>query len=118
IDHISLRVTDVGRSKAFYTAVLATLGYGPQMDFGDIVGYGPKGRPCFWLTKGENVTPTHIAFASPSREAAMPFYETALASGATDNGKPGLRPEYHKDYYGAFVIDPDGHNIEAVIRTA
>ncbi len=114
IDHISLRVTDIARAKTFYSAVLETLGYGPVMEFPDAVGYGPKGKPIFWLTKADKAQPTHVAFVSPSRAAVGKFHAAALGAGGKDNGAPGLRPEYHASYYGAFVLDPDGHNVEAV----
>jgi catechol 2,3-dioxygenase-like lactoylglutathione lyase family enzyme len=117
LDHISLRVVDFERAKAFYTAILAPLGYGLVMEFGTGAGFGPKGKPAFWITKADTAQPTHIAFTSPSREAVRQFYAAALAAGAKDNGAPGLRAEYHPSYYGAFVLDPDGHNIEAVIHT-
>jgi catechol 2,3-dioxygenase-like lactoylglutathione lyase family enzyme len=114
IDHISLRVTDFERAKRFYSAVLATLGYELLMEFPNGAGYGPKGKPYFWITKADAAQTTHVAFVSPSREAVASFHAAALAAGGKDNGPAGLRPEYHAHYYGAFVLDPDGHNIEAV----
>ena len=118
IDHVSLRVSDLARSVAFYTAALAPLGYVKIMEFaGAAVGLGAGGKPDFWLTQSnEKIQSTHVAFASPSREAVAQFHAAALAAGGVDNGGPGPRPEYHAGYFGAFVLDPDGHNAEAVIH--
>jgi catechol 2,3-dioxygenase-like lactoylglutathione lyase family enzyme len=115
IDHVGLTVSDVGRSKAFYTAALAPLGYAPLMDFDGSAGFGIAPKPDFWIGRGDpNVPPVHVAFAASSRAIVDAFHRAALAAGGRDNGAPGLRPEYHPNYYGAFVLDPDGHNIEAV----
>lgn len=114
IDHISLKVADYARSKAFYTTALAPLGYRPVMEFGDGCGFGPEGKPMFWIHAGEATTPIHLAFGSPDRKTVDAFHGAAIEAGARDNGAPGLRPHYHPNYYGAFVFDPDGHNIEAV----
>lgn len=116
IDHISLKVRDLARSKAFYEAALAPLGYAVIMEFGVTVGLGAGRKPDFWLGVGEASGPMHIAFAAESREAVDAFHRAALAAGATDNGAPGPRPQYHPGYYGAFVLDPDGNNVEAVIH--
>jgi catechol 2,3-dioxygenase-like lactoylglutathione lyase family enzyme len=119
IDHVSLRVSDLARSVAFYTAALAPLGYVKMMEFaGAAVGFGAQGKPDFWLTPStdEKIQSTHIAFLSPSREAVDQFHTAALANGGKDNGGPGPRPQYHANYYGAFVLDPDGHNAEAVVH--
>jgi catechol 2,3-dioxygenase-like lactoylglutathione lyase family enzyme len=118
IDHIGLSVADYERSKAFYLEALAPLGYELVMEIpegGPHAGLGAGGKPDFWITKGQATTPqVHIAFGARDRATVRAFYDAALAAGARDNGPPGLRPQYHPDYYGAFVLDPDGHNVEAV----
>lgn len=123
IDHIGFGVSDYDRGKAFYTEVLAPLGAGlvmevtPQQTENGVsaCGFGRDGKPSFWIGSDGKTTPRmHVAFTAESREAVQRFHEAALAAGATDNGAPGLRPHYHPNYYGAFVRDPDGHNIEAV----
>ncbi len=115
IDHTGLLVSDLERAAAFYSKALAPLGYEVIMRFGPVVGLGANKKPDFWL-HGEK-PPTdklHIAFRAPSRSVVKAFYEAAIAAGGRDNGPPGVREMYHPDYYGAFVLDPDGHNIEAV----
>ncbi|MBX9863791.1 MAG: VOC family protein [Hyphomicrobium sp.] len=122
LDHIGLPVSDFERSKAFYTAVLAPLGISLLLekdlsDEGGPAGYCGFGvdRPQFWIGTGKPFTGRlHVAFAATSRNQVSDFYKAALAAGAKDNGPPGLRPHYHANYFGAFVIDPDGHNVEAV----
>lgn len=116
IDHIGLLVSNYSASKRFYERALEPLGYGLVMEVGAAAGFGAGGKPTFWIAEsGVNApTATHIAFASPDRATVDAFYETAVAAGGRDNGAPGLRPHYHPHYYGAFVLDPDGHNIEAV----
>ena len=124
IDHTGVTVSDYGRSKAFYEAALAALGYGCLAEFSaevtghtDVAGFGEKasGKPDFWLSVGTpNQPPIHIAFRADSRAAVEAFHVAALLAGGRDTGAPGLRPHYHPHYYGAFVLDPDGHNIEAV----
>jgi len=114
-DHLTLTVRDIARSKAFYMRALAPLGCAVQMEFEQFCGIGPKGKPAFWLKPGEvPTTPMHLAFRAGDRPSVDAFYAAAIAAGATDNGPPGLRTDYHPNYYGAFVIDPDGHPIEAV----
>lgn len=113
IDHISLRVRDLDRAIAFYKLALAPLGYQVLMEFPGAAGLGVHGKPDFWLTRSAKTAPTHIAFAA-SRDAVARFYEAALAAGGEDHGAPGLRPNYHPSYYGAFVLDAEGNNIEAV----
>jgi len=121
-DHIGFSVADLARSRAFYVAALAPLGYGPVMDVTreqtggyEGTGFGSPGRPQFWIGTGEQRGgAVHVAFAASDRAAVDAFHRAALAAGGTDNGAPGLRPHYHPHYYGAFVFDPDGHNIEAV----
>ena len=116
IDHITLHVTDLGKSKAFYLSALAPLGYTLAMEFPEwsVAGLGADGFPDLWLKGDGEGKPTHLGFRSKDHAGVDAFYEAALAAGAKDNGAPGPRPEYHKDYYGAFVFDPDGNNIEAV----
>ena len=124
LDHIGFPVSDYARSKRFYDAVLATLGYGAIMEItpettGDgstHCGYGRDGKPEFWIGSdgAAGGTRVHVAFSAANRAAVDAFHAAALAAGARDNGAPGLRPHYHAGYYGAFVLDPDGHNIEAV----
>lgn len=116
LDHLGLRAADLSASKAFYLAALAPLGYTAVMDFGEHVGLGAGGKPDFWLSGGGSAggAPLHIAFAAADRAAVDAFYAAALAAGGRDNGAPGPRPQYHAHYYGAFVLDPDGHNVEAV----
>jgi catechol 2,3-dioxygenase-like lactoylglutathione lyase family enzyme len=123
IDHIGLPVSDLSRSKAFYEKALAPLGYSlvakvERNAFGaPAAGFGPEGNPVFWLGgEGALNSELHIAFVAPDRTAVDGFHKAALAAGATDNGAPGLRPQYGAHYYAAFVIDPDGHNIEAVCQ--
>ncbi|MCB1053433.1 MAG: VOC family protein [Acidobacteria bacterium] len=122
LDHMGLSVSDIQRSKAFYSAALGAIGYELLMDFPAEVtgstafaGFGEPPKPDFWIGQGEPNKPAlHVAFRVDSRAAVDAFYEAALAAGGRDNGAPGLRPHYHPNYYGAFVLDPDGHNIEAV----
>jgi catechol 2,3-dioxygenase-like lactoylglutathione lyase family enzyme len=118
IDHIGVSVTDVAKSKAFYRSALAPLGYAVIMEFGGDVGFGVPPKPDFWIGQaGADVAPTHVAFRAESRKHVDAFYKAAMAAGGRDNGPPGLRPDYHANYYGAFVLDPDGNNIEAVCHT-
>ena len=114
IDHISVYVSDYARSKAFYLAALAPLGYALAMEHPAGAGFKAGAIPDFWISAGVPTPCGHIAFSSPNRAAVDAFHRAALAAGATDNGAPGLRPAYHPNYYGAFVLDPDGHHIEAV----
>src|SRR5262249_880174 len=126
IDHTGVAVSDFAKAKAFYTRALAPIGYAllvefPASDSGrtDVAGFGVPPKPDFWIPPG---TPTrlaiHIAFRVTSRALAAASHPAAIAAGGRDNGGPGLRPHYHAHYYGAFVLDPDGHNIEAVCHTA
>ena len=116
IDHLGLSVSDLARSREFYRRALAPLGYGVIMEFPGAVGLGAQGKPDFWLGAATTPTPTpvHVAFLSPDRKTVDAFHTAALAAGGKDNGGPGLRPQYHATYYGAFVLDPDGNNVEAV----
>lgn len=114
IDHMTLRVRDYEQSKAFYLAALLPLGYAMVMEFPSMAGLGVAGKPDLWLAAQEKPQSTmHLAFAAPNRAAVDAFYRAALAAGGKDNGPAGLRADYHPAYYGAFVLDPDGHNIEA-----
>lgn len=122
IDHTGYKMRDPKRSKRFYDKALAPLGYQLMMEIPKeftnglvVYGYGVPPKPDFWLSEGEPNEPRiHIAFRATNRQAVDAFYKAALAAGGRDNGPPGPRPHYHKDYYGAFVLDPDGHNVEAV----
>ena len=115
LDHVGIPVGDFGRSKRFYERALSPLGYGPIVAYGDsAAGFGREGKPDFWIARGTAGAPVHVAFTSPDRATVDDFHVAALAAGGRDNGEPGLRPQYHPTYYGAFVLDPDGHNIEAV----
>jgi catechol 2,3-dioxygenase-like lactoylglutathione lyase family enzyme len=123
LDHLGLGVSDYARAKSFYSAALAPLGIslvmevGPEASEGGVwaCGFGRNGKPEFWIgSDGRTTPPAHVAFLSDTRGAVRGFYEAALRAGARDNGPPGLRPKYHPNYYGAFVRDLDGHNIEAV----
>ena len=122
IDHTGVTVSDIATARAFYDAALAPLGYVRLMELSaavtghaDTAGYGEPPKPDFWISAGApNRPPVHVAFRVASRALVDAFYAAALAAGGRDNGAPGLRPHYHPHYYGAFVLDPDGHNIEAV----
>jgi catechol 2,3-dioxygenase-like lactoylglutathione lyase family enzyme len=114
LDHIAIPVSDFARSKEFYTKALRPLYYELVMEVEGAAGFGAKGKPEFWFGEGDVRDKIHIAFAAENREQVRKFYEAALAAGGKDNGPPGLRAHYHPNYYGAFVLDPDGHNIEAV----
>jgi len=122
IDHIGMRVGDLARATAFYLKALAPLGIGIVMQVsaeqtgnGAAVGFGANQKPFFWFGEGTPLSgPLHVAFPAQSRADVDAFYQAALAAGGKDNGAPGLRPHYHANYYGAFVLDPDGNNIEAV----
>jgi len=115
IDHTGVSVGDLATSTEFYERALAPLGYELMMQGDGYAGLGVPPKPDFWLGQGEPTTPrVHIAFRAESHAAVDAFYRAALAAGGRDNGAPGLRPQYHANYYGAFVLDPDGHNIEAV----
>jgi catechol 2,3-dioxygenase-like lactoylglutathione lyase family enzyme len=115
-DHITIGVTDIARARAFYDAALAPLGIAYMCGEGEsFAGYGDGERAFFWLgLRPVAQTGVHIAFTAADRATVVRFHAAALAAGGTDHGAPGLRPQYHADYYGAFVLDPDGHNIEAV----
>jgi catechol 2,3-dioxygenase-like lactoylglutathione lyase family enzyme len=115
IDHLGISVSDLARSKAFYAKALAPLGIELLREFeGRIAGFGKNRKPEFRIQTATPTPPLHIAFIASSRALVKAFYEAALAAGGRDNGPPGTRPMYHEHYFGAFVLDPDGYNIEAV----
>lgn len=122
IDHMGFEVSDYTRSLAFYLAALAPLGIGVVMQVTkeesggyEGAGLGRAGKPSLWISSGGKTQPRlHIAVAADSRAQVDAFYAAAIAAGGTDNGKPGIRAHYHPSYYGAFVLDPDDHNVEAV----
>jgi catechol 2,3-dioxygenase-like lactoylglutathione lyase family enzyme len=116
LDHLSIQCADVGASAAFYDGVLATVGGARVLDFGEVIGYGVGGKPTFWigpLTTGEPNREVHVAFAAADRGAVRAFFEAAVQMSAEVLHPPRVFPEYHPDYYGAFVRDPDGNNVEA-----
>ena len=114
LDHFTLRVRDYDKAKAFYAAALAPLGYLPAGEYQGYAGFGVKGKPDLWLTADPEARPQHFAFTAKDRKTVDAFYAAALAAGGRDNGPPGVRKDYHPSYYAAFVLDPDGHNAEAV----
>ena len=119
IDHIGIAVSDFDRAVAFYTKALAPLGYVHIMTFGTHAGFGIDGKPDFWIEGGKQPKDRiHVAIRAKGRADVRAFYEAAIAAGGKDNGAPGVREHYHANYYGAFVLDPDGHNVEAVCHDA
>ena len=120
LDHVSIQCADVGKSATFYDTVLATVGGQRVMDFGEVLGYGVPPMPDFWLgpqTSGEGFRESHIAFTAPNRAAVQAFFDAAVEVGAGVLHEPRVWPEYHPNYYGAFVRDPDGNNVEAVCHS-
>ena len=119
LDHIGLSVSDYEKSKSFFAEALSPLGISLVTEVQGWAGFGRSGRPQFWFGTGAAAQkPMHIAFAAETRAQVRAFYEAALRAGAKDNGAPGIREIYHPNYYGAFVIGPDGHNVEAVCHQA
>ena len=115
IDHITIPISHLAASKAFYVQALAPLGYEILFEFPSGLGFGVSPKPEFFMRESDAATvPLHVAFAASKRALVEAFHAAALAAGGRDNGMPSLCPEYHPDYYAAFVFDPDGHNIEAV----
>ena len=121
IDHVGFSVSDYLRARSFYEKALAPLGYGLIMEVTaeqtgqPAAGFGSGGKPDLWIGgEGMLQPPVHIAIVAKDRQMVDAFYRAALAAGGKDNGAPGLRPHYHPNYYAAFALDPDGHNIEAV----
>ena len=118
IDHVTLRARNPAASRRFYAAALAPLGFGLEFEYEGLLAFGSGESGRLIVQAGERpVTGVHVAFSAPTREAVDRFYAAALEAGARDNGAPGLRPEYHAGYYGAYVFDPDGNNVEAVHHT-
>ena len=120
LDHIAIQCADVAASAAFYDIVLAPLGGARILDFGEVIGFGVNQKPDFWLggrDSGEGFRESHIAFAAPDRAAVRAFFEAAVNAGAEVLHEPKEWPIYHPGYYGAFVRDPDGNNVEAVCHT-
>ena len=126
IDHIGIAASRLQQSKDFYSAALKPLGIGLLAEFPaeltgktDVAGFGladGSGGPEFWLSEGKPGSPVHVGFLAEDRAAVDAFYAAAIAAGGKDNGPPGPRPHYHEHYYAAFVLDPDGHNVEAMCR--
>jgi catechol 2,3-dioxygenase-like lactoylglutathione lyase family enzyme len=117
LDHVSIQCGDVAASGAFYDTVLATIGGQRIMEFGEVIGYGVPPMPDFWLgprNTGEGFRESHLAFSAPDRAAVRAFFEAGKAAGAVVLHEPRLWPEYHPTYYGGFLRDPDGNNVEAV----
>jgi catechol 2,3-dioxygenase-like lactoylglutathione lyase family enzyme len=120
LDHVGLNVRDLAVARAFYERALEPLGYLPRLEHGTHVGFvGPERYPHFWLARREPAgTGTHVCFRAESRAVVDAFHAAGVAAGGTDNGGPGLRPQYDERYYAAFVLDPDGNNVEAVTYEA
>ena len=126
IDHTGVVVSDFDQSKKFYSQALSAIGYALILELPaavtgstDVAGFGEPPKPDFWISNGSpNDPPIHVAFRVANRAQVDAFYTAAIADGGRDNGAPGPRPHYHENYYGAFVLDPDGHNIEAVCHSA
>jgi catechol 2,3-dioxygenase-like lactoylglutathione lyase family enzyme len=117
LDHLSIQCSDPQASARFYDAVLVPLGGSRIMEFGPVIGFGVAPMPDFWigpLETGDGFRESHIAFTAPDREAVRAFFDAAVAAGAEVLHEPRVWPEYHPNYYGAFVRDPDGNNVEAV----
>jgi catechol 2,3-dioxygenase-like lactoylglutathione lyase family enzyme len=121
IDHFGINCSDIETSARFYDTVLGVLGFSRQMDFGQAIGYGTAGKPDFWISSWDGPEPNreiHVAFHAEDAEHVRAFHEAAVSLGAETLHEPRLWPEYHPGYYGAFVRDPDGNNVEAVCHTA
>lgn len=121
IDHFGINCADLDSAKSFYDTVLEPLGFTRQMDYGVAIGYGANGKPDFWLSTFEGIGPNrenHFAFQAQDAAAVRAFFEAAVGVGAEVLHEPRIWPEYHDHYYGAFVRDPDGNNVEAVCHTA
>jgi catechol 2,3-dioxygenase-like lactoylglutathione lyase family enzyme len=122
IDHLGINCADIEASKRFYDAVLGVLGHSRLMEYGDFIGYGSNGKPDFWIGRYADMPETqrevHVAFSAPDPATVRAFHEAAVALGAESLHEPRMWPEYHDGYYGAFVRDPDGNNVEAVCHRA
>lgn len=119
IDHFGINCSDYARSWQFYDTVLGVLGYSRQMDFGEAIGYGREGHPAFWIADGKGMgsnREVHVAFQAADENAVRAFHDAAVGLGAESLHTPRLWPEYHPGYFGAFVRDPDGNNVEAVFH--
>ncbi|AOY01620.1 VOC family protein [Jeongeupia sp. USM3] len=122
IDHVGITVSNFEQSKSFYASALSPIGYVLLMDLPkavsgskDFAGFGALPKPDFWIGgNAADIQPVHVAFSAPDRAQVRAFYAAAIAAGGRDNGAPGIRAHYHPDYYSAFVLDPDGHNVEVV----
>jgi catechol 2,3-dioxygenase-like lactoylglutathione lyase family enzyme len=117
IDHVGIDVRDLEAAKSFYEQALAPLGYAKLAEYPEAVGFGRDGKPDFWIARRGNPGTTHIAIAATDRATVDAFHEAAVAAGGEDNGPPGPRPQYHASYYGAYVLDADGNNVEAVCHS-
>ena len=121
LDHVSIQCADMAASAAFYDAVLAPLGGARIMDLGEAIGYGQSSQPTFWIGRqntGDGFRESHLAFTAPDRAAVRAFFDAAVLGGAEVLHAPRVWPEYHENYFGAFVRDPDGNNVEAVCHDA
>ena len=116
LDHMGVPVSDIARSKTFFVAALAPLAYKAIFDLGHAVGMGSEAFPAFWIDQGQPGHKSHIAFSASDRGVVDAFHRAALAAGGRDNGQPGIRADYHPNYYAAFLYNPDGNNIEVVCR--
>ena len=115
LDHVGVDVRDIAAAKRFYEAALEPLGYGVGFDGGEYVGFRAESHPDFWVAhRGEGSGGAHVAFRGRDRAAVDAFHRAGIGAGGTDNGAPGVRTHYHENYYAAYVIDPDGNNVEAV----
>ena len=120
LDHVGFQCSDLAASAAFYDAVLEPLGYARVMSFDEAIGYGPPSEPVFWVSElesGDGFRESHIAFKAADRAAVQSFFDAATGAGAEVLHAPRVWPEYHEHYFGAFVRDPDGNNVEAVCHT-
>ena len=119
LDHLGIQCADVAAAAAFYDTVFVPLGFRRLMEFGEYIGYGADQKPDFWLgpNTGSGFRESHIAFVASDRAAVRAFFDAAVKTGAEVLHEPRVWPEYHPDYYGAFVRDPDGNNVEAVCHT-
>ena len=121
IDHLGINCEDIDAAKRFYDTVLGVLGHARIIEYGDFVGYGSDGNPAFWIGRFDEMPPqreVHIAFSAPDAATVRAFHAAAVELGAESLHEPRLWPEYHPGYFGAFVRDPDGNNVEAVCHTA
>jgi len=116
IDHLTLRVRDVETSRRFYEQALAPWGIRVVRSSQGPIGFGPEGSEDFWIAPGDPAAPVHVALLAPDRPTVDAFHRAAIEAGGTDNGAPGPRPQYHAGYYAAYVLDPDGNNVEAVVH--